>query len=172
MLHVLTQNLRLAPCASRYEEASGFPVQYVLARVDDPSRGPGGRRVHGVAPFDEGVQKLVAEFLAENSSPWKPRDFNESTEWLDHQARLHAIGVVEWETLHQHRASEVREVDLARFRLVKQEGQVRSYEFDGQATSVPRAMPMRRQKTHVRGTLRIEFDRFGRVEGAEVVSEK
>ncbi|HBO43870.1 MAG TPA: hypothetical protein DD670_08060 [Planctomycetaceae bacterium] len=167
LVHVLSQNLRLAPCAARYEEASGLPIQYALARVDDPSRGPGGRRVHGAAPLDEGVQQLVAEFLTENSSPWKPCDFDKFAEWLDRQARLHAVGLIEWETLRQHRASEVREVDLARFQLVKQEGQVRSYEFDGEATSVPRAMPLRRQKTHGRGTLHIEFDRFGRVVGAE-----
>ncbi len=166
VIHVLSQNLRLAPCAARYEKASGRPVQYVVARVDDPSPSPLGRRVHGVEPMDEGVQRLVGQLLEEGADFWEAKNQQERKSWLDDQARLHAIGVIESETLREHSGSEVKRVELTSMKPGKKKGNVWWYAFDGKATSANRVIPLRRRTTRVRGTLQLEFDRFGRVVAA------
>jgi len=53
VVQVQSQNLRLAACAGRYEQRTGKPVQYVLARVPDPTPGNfslNAVRVHAHVP--------------------------------------------------------------------------------------------------------------------------
>jgi hypothetical protein len=167
VVHVLSQNLRLAPCAARYEKKTGRPVQYTVVRVNDASRLPAGRRVHGAAAFDPKVQELVAAFLDEKTTLWQPRKPNERSEWIDRQARLHAIGAVEAETLHKYATYEVRKVDLTRFTLAKEKENTRTYTLNGEAKAASRVIPLRRRTVRVRGTLEIKFDPFGRVVDAK-----
>lgn len=162
VVHVLSQNLGLAPCAARYEKASGRPVQYMVVRVEDPSHSPAGRRVHGVAAMDAGVERMVGQLLDEEFF-WNTARSKERTAWLDDQARLHAMGVIEAETLDEHSASQVERVDLGSVRLVNQKDGTRWYAFDGRAASSNRVLPGRRRTTRVRGEVELNFDAFGRV---------
>jgi hypothetical protein len=166
VVHVLSQNLRLAPCAERYEKASGRPVQYMVVRVDDPSHSSAGRRVHDASPMDERVERLVGRLLDEDFF-WTTADPEKRSAWLDEQARLHAASVIEWETLDEHSASEVKTVELDRFERVDQKDHSRTYAFEGKARSANRVIRTRRRETRVQGTLELEFDAFGRVVAAQ-----
>ena len=166
LIHVLSQNLRLVPCAVSYEKASGRPIQYIVARVNDASWLPAGRRVHGAAANDGAVQDLVGRFLQKDSTLWIEQKLENRIDWLDDQARLYAIGVIEVEALDEHPASEVQKVALDRFERIGQKGDTWSYAFDATATSKGRVVSLRSHKTRVGGTLELEFDRFGRVVAA------
>jgi len=60
-IHVLTQNLRAAPCAQVYEEATHQPVQDVLVRLSRPAARPGagelamttGQGIQGRCPHSQ-----------------------------------------------------------------------------------------------------------------------
>lgn len=170
VVHVRSQNLRLAQCATRYEERTGRPIQYVLARVPDPT--PGGCcfkdltdvRVHVAAPQNAMVQKLVFGLLKEKAVLWKESSPEKLAGWYDWQARLHANGVIEWQALDKHPMSAVRNVEMGEFELVGEGGgRSREYSFQGRAWSTNIAVPLRKRWTNVRGTVALTFDPFGRV---------
>ena len=173
VVHVRSQNLRLAQCAARYEEKTGRPIQYVLARVPDPT--PGGCcfkdltdiRVHITAPYEPMVEHLVLGLLNQKAVLWKETSAEKLAGWYDWQARLHANGVIEGEALGKHPMSVVRNVELDDFELVGDGGRSRQYRFDGKAWSTNIAVPLRRRWTHVRGTVALTFDPFGRVLAAQ-----
>ncbi|MFH1919796.1 MAG: hypothetical protein ABIP48_07935 [Planctomycetota bacterium] len=174
VVHVRSQNLRLAECAARYEKKTGRPIQYVLARVPDPT--PGGCcfkeltdiRVHVTAPYEPMVQHLVFGLLKEKAVLWKETGPEKLAGWYDWQARLHANGIIEYETLGKHPMSAVRNVEIGDFELVGSgDGGLRRYSFDGKAWSTNIAIPLRKRWTHVRGTVALTFDPFGRVLSAE-----
>jgi len=175
VVHVRSQNLRLASCASRYERATHRPVQYVLARVPDPA--PKDRcfletKAHVVAPGDPMVQHLVFGLIRRDALAWGPARPEQLAGWLDWQARLHANGVIEEATLDEHPMSEVRNVRIDRFELVGQRDGRRRYAFDGEAFSRNMLISLRRRWTHVAGELDLEFDPFGRVLAAESVAAR
>ncbi|MFH1265831.1 MAG: hypothetical protein ABIK89_08885, partial [Planctomycetota bacterium] len=88
--------------------------------------------------------------------------------WYDWQARLHANGIIEYETLGKHPMSAVRNVEIGDFELVGSgDGGLRRYSFDGKAWSTNIALPLRKRWTHVRGTVALTFDPFGRMLSAE-----
>jgi len=169
VVHVRSQNLRLAACAGRYERRTGRPIQYVLARVADPT--PGGCcfksltdvRVHVVAPADRTVQHLVYGLLKQKAVLWRRSVPEKLAGWYDWQARVHANGIVESQALGKHPCSAVSHVRLDDFELVAGEGLSRQYRFDGKAWSSNVAIPFRKRWTHVRGTVALTYDPFGRV---------
>ena len=169
VVHVRSQNLRLAQCAARYEKNTGRPIQYVLARVPDST--PGGCclkdltdvRVHVSAPYNRTVQHLVHGLLNRKAALWKPTGPEKLAGWYDWQARLHANGVIEAEALGKHPMSAVRNVEIGDFELVGDGGRSRQYSFNGKAWSTNIAIPLRKRWTHVRGTVALSFDPFGRV---------
>ena len=173
VVHVRSQNLRLAACAARYEEKTGRPIQYVLARVADPT--PGGCcfkdltdvRVHVVAPSDRTVQHLVYGLLKQKAVLWKRSGPEKLAGWYDWQARVHANGIVESQALGKHPWSAVSHVRLDDFELVATEGLSRHYRFHGKAWSSNVAIPFRKRWTHVRGTVALTYDPFGRVLAAQ-----
>ena len=168
-----SQNLRLAACAARYEQKTGRPIQYVLARVADPT--PGGCcfkdltdvRVHVVAPSDRTVQHLVYGLLKQKAVLWKRSGPEKLAGWYDWQARVHANGIVESQALGKHPWSAVSHVRLDDFELVATEGLSRHYRFHGKAWSSNVAIPFRKRWTHVRGTVALTYDPFGRVLAAQ-----
>lgn len=173
VVHVRSQNLRLAQCAARYEKSTGRPVQYVLARVPDAT--PGGCclkdltdvRVHVAAPYDRTVQHLVYGLLKPKAVLWKPTGPQKLAGWYDWQARLHANGVIEAEALGEHPMSAVRNVEIGDFELIAATGRSRQYSFNGRAWSTNVLIPLRKRWTRVRGTMALTFDPFGRVLAAQ-----
>ena len=170
VVHVRSQNLRLAECAARYERATGRPIQYILARVPDPS--PKDRsfwdvRVHVAGPMNGMVQHLVSGMLQDKAVLWKKTNPTKLAGWLDWQARLYANGVIEEQTIGEHPLSEVRNVRIEDFALVENGGNRRRYSFTGKAFSANMVVSLRRRWTHVDGTMALTFDDFGRVLTAE-----
>ncbi|NUQ63017.1 MAG: hypothetical protein HUU20_11035 [Pirellulales bacterium] len=170
VVHVCSQNLRLAPCAARYERQTGRPVQYMLARVADPS--PDDRslyetRVHVAAPQDATVARLVSGLLGDGARLWQACEPEQLAAWIQWQARLHASGALEQYTIEEHPMSEVRNIELGSFAMVDADGDTRQYAFSGKTWSKNRIIPCRRRWTQASGTMDLTFDRFGRVVTAE-----
>jgi len=165
LIHVRSQNLRLARCAARYEQKTGRPIQYVLARVPYPSGRvlPFRPYIHAVSPSNETVQELVLDLLADELPLWTPGDPEKLQPWIDRQARIHAQGIVEAQALSNHRVSEVSRIVLDTFRLLGSRGESRQYEFSGRAYSTNLLFPSRKRWTFARGTMDLTFDKFGRV---------
>jgi pimeloyl-ACP methyl ester carboxylesterase len=167
VVHVRSQNLRLARCAARYEAATGRPVQYVLARVADPS--PDDHcfletKVHMVCTGDPMVEHLVYGLIQPGALLWSRARSDQLAGWIDWQARLYANGAIEEATLREHPMSEVRNVEIDDFELLGQrDGGRRWYAFDGKAYSRNMLISLRRRWTHIQGRLDLEFDPFGRV---------
>ncbi len=178
VVHVRSQNLRLARCAARYEERTGRPVQYVLARVADPSRGGcplkelTDFRVHVAAPYDPMVHQLAYGLLNRRALLWKPTSPERLAEWYDWQARIHANGIVESQAMGKHPMSWVTHVRIEDFALVDDDGLSRAYRFHGKAWSDNVAVPFRKRWTHVHGTVAMRFDRYGRVLAAQADIQK
>lgn len=173
VVHVQSQNLRLAECAVRYEQRTGRPVQYILARVLDPTptrlrlKELTDVRVHATAPFDNTVQHLVFGLLQDDAALWKETSPQKLAEWCLWQAKLHTRGLIESQALAIHPMSQVSSIRIDEFEPLDTEGQSREYRFAGRAWSKNVAVPFRKRWTHVRGTLGLEFDEFGRVVAAD-----
>lgn len=170
VVHVRSQNLRLARCAARYEEETGRPVQYILARVPDPSPSDWywkQETVHVSATRDGTVQNLVLGLLGDDVPLWRKADEQKFASWIDWQAQLHAHGAIEAEAHREHPLSQVSQWELDEVKLVDQKGCCRTYAFQGKAFSKNRLISLRRRWTDVNGTLHLTFDRFGRVVTAE-----
>ena len=178
VVHVRSQNLRLAQCATRYEERTGRPVQYVLARVADPARGGWpldeltDRGVHVVAPYDPMVHQLAYGLLNRKAVLWKSTSPEKLAGWYDWQARLHTNGIVESQAMGKHPMSWVTHVRIEDFRLVDNHGLSREYRFHGKAWSANVAIPLRKRWTHVHGTVAMTFDPYGRVLAARADVQK
>ncbi len=169
VVHVQSQNLRLAACAARYEERTGRPVQYMLVRVADPTPGhwsPGQVRVHVAAPRDPNVQRLVAGLLGDRVLLWDKALPAQLTDWEAYLARQHAQGIVEHESLDIHPMSRASKLEVNQLRFLDRHGAARRYAFSGRAWSNNPIIPFRERWTRVRGTMDLRFDEFGRVVGA------
>ncbi|NQT37704.1 MAG: hypothetical protein HQ581_09460 [Planctomycetes bacterium] len=170
VVHARSQNLRLARCARRYEETTDRPVQYLSARVYDPTPeddSPRELKVHMVAPAAAPVQTLVANLL-EQEAFFQKRRLYENRTWCDWLARVHAFGAVERATLNKHICSELRSVEFDTLELADQGEAMRRYDFAAKAWSVNRLIGFRKRWTEVSGSIELKFDRFGRVASAEV----
>jgi pimeloyl-ACP methyl ester carboxylesterase len=166
VVHVRSQNLRLAECAARYEERGGRPVQYILARVPDPSpdsHWPASLRVHIASASDPTVEALVAGLIRDDSLLWRPSRPEQLAAWRDWQARLHAGGLIEAQAIDDHPMSEVSHVKVEKFALTTAGNGAYRYAFAGKAFSENKIIPFRQRWTHVSSTLGLEFDEFGRV---------
>lgn len=166
VVHVSSQNLRLAACAARYEQKTGRPVQYMLARVADPSPEDcwlRDTRVHVAAPRDPAVMNMVAGLLGDGAAMWQACEPQRLASWVEWQARIHASGALEQYTIDEHPMSEVRNIQLQDFALKSADGDTRHYAFSGKTWSKNRIFPCRRRWMEASGTLDLTFDRFGRV---------
>jgi pimeloyl-ACP methyl ester carboxylesterase len=178
VIHVRSQNLRLARCGWRYEEETGRPIQYVLARVPDPTPQDGyfsdltDARVHASAPFDATVQHLVFGLLKDRAVLWKESSERKLAEWCDWQARIHAAGAIESAALAIHPMSQVGSVRVEEFARVDSPGDMRTYHFAGRVWSQNMAVGLRRRWTRVSGTLELAFDAFGRVVDSSTIIEQ
>ena len=95
-------------------------------------------------------------------SLWESTDAGNRAPWVDAQAGIHAMRIVESEVLREHPASEVTQISLDEFELMREENGSRHYLFSAQAKSVNIAFPLRRRSTRVDGSMALRFDLFGR----------
>ncbi len=162
VVHVCSQNLRLAECAKRYEAATHRPVHYILVRVPDPTPEDLSlfeEKVHEAAPRDTGVQACVAKLLADDGSFWTEPGERRLAESASAQAKLHAFGIIEKETLHKHPLTQVTTVEIEQLELLEQDGYMHTYQFSGRA----RWGKLKPRSTHVDGKMQLTLDRFGRI---------
>jgi pimeloyl-ACP methyl ester carboxylesterase len=172
VVHVQSQNLRLAKCAARYEQRTGRPIQYVLARVLDDTPNsivPSVLRVHVTSPNDRTVQHLVAGLLSDRALLWSKADPAKMADWLHWQAQLHATGVIEAEALDDHPMSQVSAVRIENLDLISARSGSHQYALAGKAWSENAWIPFRKRWTHVEATMNLQFDDFGRVKLASSV---
>ena len=166
VVHVQSQNLRLAKCAARYEQRSGRPIQYLLARVLDDSPNslvPSAIRVHVTSPSNLTVQQLVAGLVSDRALLWRKTDPAKMADWINWQARLHAGGVIEAQTLDDHPMSQVSSVHVENLDLIKTRDGTHQYRLAGEAWSENAWIPFRKRWTRVEATMNLKFDDFGRV---------
>jgi pimeloyl-ACP methyl ester carboxylesterase len=166
VVHVRSQNLRLARTAARYEAKTGRPIHYVLARVLDPAPRDWTwiqETVHGVSRHSAMVQHLVLGLLSDQTPFWSKSNKKELAAWIECQARLHALGAIEADTYKSHPISQIDKAELKEFRLVRHDEDLRVYAFKGRAFSKSRGVPLHRRWTDAEGTLELTFDPFGRV---------
>lgn len=162
----VSQNLALAKVSREYERATGRPVQFLLARVTDPSVSDlnvAGRRVHNVETYDPQVLAHAVRLLAPDAPFWTGfADAKAESEWTEAQARLAALGTIELAAKERHALSEIVEVrDLAVERHDDRDG-LRSYAFSGTALSRKKIVGFKKRAIAVSGELQIRFDKFGR----------
>lgn len=166
VVHVRSQNLRLAACARRYEARTGRAVQGVLVRVPDPSPAdlsPFETSVHTAAPSDPGVQRWVTRLLRDDGSFWSGPAGDALSSWIEYQANLAAFDLVEQEALEKHRLSEVTEVRIEKLEPTAVQGTSRRYSVSGWARAQDVATHAVVSRTQVAGSFSLDFDKFGRV---------
>ena len=163
VVHVRSQNLALSKAARRYELATGTPVQFYLARVQDPSPadlGPLGARVHVAETRDPEVTAIVASLLTTDESPWTGLSEQALEKRQAKIAQQSAIGLIENATLDEHSASEVQEIEIESLVPQSAPGE---YRFAGIGKTRGTVLRRRRHATRVEGTFEVSVDRFGRV---------
>lgn len=164
VVQVRSQNLALTRAARRYEEVNKRPVQYLLFRVLDPSPADVTplRQVHSASARDPRIMSMIHELLNVRSPFWSDQPDGRVTAWRDEQARMAALGIIENAALGEHPASEVTQVDVD-LQQQAQTGPRTDYQFSGRAASRGRVLKLKKHCTLVSGTMRLEFDRFGRM---------
>ena len=176
IVHVISQNMRLARCARRYEKASGRPILAPVCRVPRP---PVNRilsiasTVHSAAPSDPGVQDWVVRLLTADDR-WTIPAPEILAKWQQEQARQCAFSAVEESVLETHPLYEVLHIDVDTLESQGMDGTVCRYHFRGTARSGLRVVGRIAQRlgnnggvrvVPVEGQLRLTFDRFGRITG-------
>lgn len=165
VIHVCSQNLRLAQCTRRYEDVTNLPVHGILVRVPDPTpkdRSPLEETVHDVAPYDSNVQDWIVRLLTTDDF-WTGLSPADRQIWMDQQARQCVFSSIESEALRQHRLSEVGDVTINQLEPITREPNAATYRFTGVATSRVKFLNVGQAKTQVQGSLALTFDRHGRL---------
>jgi pimeloyl-ACP methyl ester carboxylesterase len=166
VVHVRSQNLRVAKCAARYEQRTGRPIQYVMARVVDDTPNsilPSVLRVHVTSPNNLTVQHLVSGLVSDRALLWSKVDPAKMADWRNWQARVHASGMIEAEALDDHPMSQVSAIRIENLDLIKTDKGTHKYTLTGKAWSENAWIPFRKRWTRVEGTMNLSFDDFGRV---------
>ncbi len=166
MVHVQSQNLALAKTARRYETATGRPIQFILARVADPSPldlPAVGKRVHSAAVRDAEVQKLVGMLLDDRHGFWTGMEEAKLAAWIDRNARQCAQGIIEQAALSRHPASEVTAVLLDELEKTESTVGQHHFRFAGRAKTLGNLLRRSSHVTTVTGSMKLRCDRFGRV---------
>jgi tetratricopeptide (TPR) repeat protein len=163
LIHVRSQNLRLAACARKYEAASKNVVQYAVARV---GRQPDQRYIHSVGPDDRGVQEWVAYFLTNDGNCWTGKMSTLERQLLiERHASQSVFGLLEKHVTRQgrHDLSHVIAIDDARHEFASRDGDSSFYRFTAKACWKGKRLGVFDGQTRLSGTVRIRSDQFGRV---------
>jgi len=165
IVNVVSQNLFLTPVGRQYEEETGRAVQFVLARVMDPSvddLSPVETTVHEVAARDPEVVELVWMLLEDNYGFWKGLKSDRQSQWARRQAEQLARGILEYEMADRHELSEVSSTRLTEFDLSAQ-SPTWECTFAGEVSAKWRLPPRLSISSRFRGQAEFLMDRFGRV---------
>jgi hypothetical protein len=172
--HVVSQNLRLAACAQRFEAATGRPVHGILVRVPDPSPddfSPFEATVHVAAPRDAAVQAWVARLLADDNRHWTGLTQAERLEAGEHHAGQTAFACIEWQALQRNRLHEVYQVDIDTLELTAEADGQQHWRYVGRAHSQGRVVLQRwKQRTPVTGTIEQTTDPYGRLTASQTTA--
>ena len=117
IVNVWSQNLAATNAARKYEAAHKRPVQFVLARVDDPTPSdwvPYDTSVHEVAPCDGSVINLVKSLLCDGAECWDGLGRKSRSRTIQRHASNCAYGIVEDAMSQRHRYSEVYDTNIKR----------------------------------------------------------
>lgn len=166
IVHVCSQNLRLAACSRRYEQTHSKPVLTYIARVHDPSPGDWcylESNVHAVAPSDASTIELVEQALRPDSTSWSACDTLQMERCVARHARHAAFALTERGAADHHSWSEVQKVIVDQVELVSHEDTSWNYKFRGQASSLDRVCRLWTQNMQVDGEFQLVVDRFGQV---------
>lgn len=166
VVHVCSQNLRLAPCARRYEAAAGKPVLDLLARVEDPSPGDWcclQETVHEACCRDPQVADLVALLLRREAGAWRAADADTLRRWAEHRAWWCAFAAIERQAADEHALAEVRRVQVDELEPLARQGDRWRFRFSGTARARGRMLRLMRFTTQVEGTVWVRCDDYGRL---------
>ncbi len=166
VVNVWSQNLALTSAARQYETKHKRPVQFVLARVSDPSPDdwmPFDTTVHAVAPNDRKVIKLVETLAGDSDDYWTGLTAANRSRRVHREASNCAFGIIENAMARKHRYSEVFETKVDRVRLETRKGDLHKFTFEGHARSKWRSPPRIRARAEFAGTMNLNFDQYGRV---------
>jgi tetratricopeptide (TPR) repeat protein len=167
VVHVKSQNLRLSPCARRYEKKTGKAVQCSVARVVPSKKG----LIHGDALNSLSVQRLVKSYLQRNDGCWTGNwSLAERGRWVDDQARLCVFDCTEQAYDDLHLLFYVKH-DEFHFEFLDRIGDQWSYRFRCEGSWDRKIFG--KGVDRVAGNLVLSTDRFGRVRGlTSVIDEK
>ncbi len=166
VVNVWSQNLAYAKCAREFEKDHKRPVQYVLARVDDPSPDdwkPYDTMVHEVAPNDQRVVELVDLLLSDHDEFWTGLGKDRMVKCVHRQASGCAFGIIEDAMARKHQYSEVFDTKVTSLRHMGTKDSVHQFKFMGESRSKWRLPPRIRSSAKFAGTMKLKIDRFGRV---------
>lgn len=166
VVNVWSQNLALTHTARKYEAEQKQPVQFVLARVPDPSPSdwrPFDTNVHAVAPNHQEVVSLVDTLLGKSDEYWTGLGEATMSKRIHSEASNCAYGIIEDAMARKHRYSEVFETNVTKIRHLGEDGHVQRFRFEGDARSKWRLPPRIRAHCEFEGTMNLTFDDFGRV---------
>ena len=166
VVNVWSQNLALTNSARRYESKHKRPIQFVLARVEDPSPGdwmPFDTCVHEVAPNNSAVVDLVKTLLKDEDEYWTGLGNEALVKQVHREAKNCAYGIIEDAMARNHKYSEVFETEVKSVRYEKNNGSMHKFKFEGLARSKWRAPPRIRSTAEFTGTMNLNIDRYGRV---------
>lgn len=133
VVHVRSQNLRMARCAAGYEERTNRPVQPILVQIPAPESDLFERNAHAMAPRNAEIMSWVSRLLKDDGRFWTGLQDSERAEWIEHQARQSAFSMIEQEAAERHKFSRVFDVVVNLCEQIDREGRRRIYNVRGRA---------------------------------------
>jgi hypothetical protein len=162
VVHVRSQNLRLAPTSIQFEKSGEAAVHTILVRVQPESAATHGplATVHATALASEEIHEWVGWLLQNNGGFWTQRD-RPDQKYVDWQIRQTIIGLVERRVLGERILREVTNVDIKLIQRAapRDGGSKPTYQFKATASW----KELIGGATNVEGWLAVELDAFGRI---------
>ncbi len=173
VVNVWSQNLSLTRAGRRYQQSTGRPIQYIVARVDDPSPRDWcylEPTVHEVAASSPEVTQLVSQMLGEREF-WTGLSSRTRHSWQAQQTELCVTCVLEDAMARKHSWCEVQDTKLETINLkTLTDGRIRA-DFTGSATACWRVPPYLNASNKISGSVTFKLDKYGRCVSANHTSK-
>jgi len=164
VVNVWSQNLSLTRAGRRYQQRTGTPIQYIVARVDDPTPADWcflEQTVHEVAASAPPVMQLTSQLLGAREF-WTGLTAATRHSWQAQQTELCVTSVLEDAMARQHSWCEVQDTNLKTIELkTTEDGSIRA-DFTGTATACWRIPPYFQASNKFSGSVIFLLDKFGR----------
>lgn len=163
VVHVRTQNLRLAPPADLYERKTDKAIHAVAVRIpraDFSSEESCLKTVHAAALADRSVLRWVTQLLSDNGDFWRDRPSSTRDALMEWQVQYAVFSAIEAHALAESLLPirEVSAVEVLKIQSTNSDEDTRRYQFSGSAIWED----VSRGRSNVSGSLELAFDRFGR----------